>query len=596
MNASTQHPVPKALIAVFLSVLLIPLFGGGAARAQAQGPIRVEVDRPSLSTGETLLLTVTVDSLSILGAPRPVLPALEGFDIAGSSSSSQISITNGDIASRAVYVYRLQPYETGDLVIGPIEVTIDGQAYSTNPIAIHVTQGASSSGSPAQPAASPADLAGQDLFVEAEVDDPAPYVGQQVTYTFRFYQAAELFDQPQYQAPTFTGFWSEDQAGQHEARIQAAGRVYRVTELQTILFPSIVGPLTIEPARLVIPGGFFRAGQTLQTRPVELDVRPLPPGAPAGFQGAVGRFTLAASLDSAQGTAGEPLTWQVTLSGEGNLTAAPDPAWPDMPGWRDFESEAAIHTEVRDGRLVGSRTYERLLVPGAPGVYTVPALAYVYFDPQAGTYETIRTEPVPVRVAPGSGPAAPSLPSVAAPATIPGESAGQVPADIRHLKPVPASLAPAGRPVTQSALYWAAWAFPVLGLAGYAAWQRRQRYWEDNLGLARSAQARKKARQALAQARRQRAAAGQGAYAAAGQILNVYLADKLDRPVAGLTHRALADLLAGQGVSATLIERVEVIRISSELGRFAPGTDDPSHARSLLGEVGRLVDALEKVF
>jgi hypothetical protein len=166
----------------------------------------------------------------------------------------------------------------------------------------------------------------------------------------------------------------------------------------------------------------------------------------------------------------------------------------------------------------------------------------------------------------------------------------QVVNDIRHLKAVPEELEMASGPITASALYWAAWLFPVFGAAGYFVWQRRQRFWENNLGLARSSQARKKAKKALAQARRQKPPA----YEVAGQVLMAYLSDKLDRPVAGLTHQALAGLLAEQGVGTDLIERVEVLQVSSELGRYAPGADDPGHAVSLLDEVSILIDALEK--
>lgn len=582
---------------IILAVLVLPLVGTGAV--QAQSPIYVEVDRTTLSTDETLLLMVTLNSASILNAPRPALPPLQGLSIVGSSSSSQISIVNSDITSLVVYRYQLQPYEIGDLVIDSISVNIDGRTYSTDPIAIHVTQG---SGVPSstppnrqpgrQPAITTTELAGQDLFAEAEVDNPTPYVGQQVVYTFRFYQAVNLWDQPQYEGPTFTGFWSEHQSDQEEYQAQAAGRIYRVTEIRTILFPSVVGPATIEPARLTIPGGFFSKGKTLQTKPVELNVQPLPADAPAGFGGAVGQFTLAATVDVPQGKVNEPLTWKVTLSGRGNVSTAPDPVWPEMDGWRSFESQATINTEVREGQVVGSRVYERLLVPGAEGAFTIPPVEYVYFDPDTGQYQTIRTESRPVSIAAG----APGTPTYQ-PATDDlatedqKEAVEQLASDVRHLKPVPSRLAGGSQPMTRSALYWAAWAFPVLGAVGYFVWQRRQRYWENNLGLARRSQARKQARKALTQARKQ----NQDAYDAAGQILRVYLADKLDRPVAGLTHQALAELLAGQGVETGLIEQVEVILVSSELGRFAPGADDPGHAESLLQKVDALIGTLERV-
>jgi hypothetical protein len=347
-----------------------------------------------------------------------------------------------------------------------------------------------------------------------------------------------------------------------------------------------MGPLTVEPARLTIPGDLFGRDQALQTRPVELEVQPLPPGAPPGFNGAVGQYSLSSALDSSQGTVGEPLGWQVTLSGQGNLTAAPDPTWPEMAGWRDFENQATVQAEVRDGQMVGSRTYERLLVPTVEGESVIPALEYVYFDPATGQYQSSRTEPIPVSIAPGTTgmPASP-------PAGSQKEAPEQVVSDIRHLKQVPAQLGTADQSVTRSTVYWAAWILPLVGAIGYFTWQRRQRHWENNGHLVRSAEARKRAKTALARARKQ----GGNAYAAVGQILTTYLSDKLDRPLAGLTHQALAVSLAERGVDADLAERVEVVLVSSELGRFAPGADDPGYARSLLQEVGILIDALEKV-
>ncbi len=595
MRSSTKYMIP-----IILAIVVLPFLGSGAAQAQVlaqtQGPIHAEVDREALSTGESLLLTVSVNADLILSAPKPQLPDLPGFNLLSSSTSSQISIINGEITSQVVYHYQLQPYEAGDLVIGPVQVTISGQSYGTQPIAVHVTQG---SGAPApdpskgQPANASVDLTNQDLFVEAEVDEPMPYVGQQVAYTFRLYQAVELWDQPQYDSPDFTGFWREPESDQQEYQIQAAGRIYRVTELRTLLFPSVLGPVTIEPGRFTIPAGFFRSGQTLQTKPVDLDVQPLPPGAPAGFSGAVGQFTLAAAVDTAEGKVDEPLTWQVTLSGQGNLNTAPDPAWPELDGWRSFESQASVHTEVREGQLAGSRVYERLLVPSAAGDYTLPPLEYVYFDPVAGQYQTARTEPIPVSIAPGDAATTPApQPAAGNPPSADSKAALEpLTSDIRHLKPVPPRLGSDSKLVTASGLYWAAWAFPVLAVAGYFVWQRRQRYWENNLALARSSQASRKARKALSQARRQ----GKDAYAAAGHILTDYLSDKLGRPMTGLTHQALSELLAAQGVEASLVERVGELLVTGELGRFAPGADQPGYAESLLQEVDSLIAALEKV-
>jgi hypothetical protein len=614
MRANTKYLIP-----IILAGLLAALVG--ASHAQEQAPISAEVDRTSLSTGEMLTLRVTIRG-SMLDAPRPALPAFEGFDVVNSSTSSQTSIVNGDISSQMVYTYHLRPYQTGDLVIEPIQMTMDGQVFSTEPIVVQAVQGGQRAGAPTtapqmsagplseplagQAAALAAGLAGQELYVEAEVDNPTPYVGQQVVYTLRLYQAASSWHEPRYEPPSFTGFWAEEDTEQPEYQVQAAGRIYRVTEVRTILFPSVVGPVTIEPARLTTSGGLFRPGKRLHTQPVTVEVQPLPPDAPVGFDGAVGHFTLTGSVDPTGAEVGfprpevnEPVTWRVTLSGRGNFNAAPDPFWSEIPGWRAFESKASVHTQVQDGQMVGIREYERLLVPGEAGEFTIPPLSYVYFDPGAGAYRTTTTEPISVSVVPS--PAGPQTTGSAAMATGSetqterlGAADMEPSVTARPLKPVPARLALAPEPVSRSGLYWVAWGFPLAGAAGYLLWQRRQRYLEDNLGLARSARARKRAKEALAQARRQQGDAGQDAYVAAQEILTTYLADKLSRPVTGLTRKDLTGLLAERGLDPNLVDRVSAVLISSELSRFAPGADSPAHAASLLKEVEILVGALER--
>jgi hypothetical protein len=378
---------------------------------------------------------------------------------------------------------------------------------------------------------------------------------------------------------------------QSQYQTQAAGNFYDVIEIRTTLFPSVMGWQTIEPARLVIPGGFFSRGGTVQTDPVAVDVKPLPAGAPANFSGAVGQFTLDATIDTNQTRVNEPITWQVTLSGWGNLNSIADPVWPEMTDWRSFESQATTNTQFQDGRLRGSKVYERLLVPEAEGEFVIPALEYTYFDPTSGAYETINTPASTVSVAPGDdiGVAQPAPP--AALPDVEQKTVAQFASDIRHLKPVPAALHVGGNSIASSPLYWLAWIVPMVGLVGNFVWQRRQDFRQNNAGAVRSSQAYKKAKKTLSRIQREKSI---DIYSAVGQVLTNYLSDKLDYPVAGLTHQALADRLAQTGLDQKLIERVNTCWTDAELGRFSPDADDPAHAQNLLKEVEKLIKNLER--
>ena len=72
----------------------------------------------------------------------------------------------------------------------------------------------------------------------------------------------------------------------------------------------------------------------------------------------------------------------------------------DLPA--DFEvfppevSETITPTE--DG-LTGSKTFEWVLIPRAPGSRELPTVAFGYFDEASGSYRTASTEAIPITVA-----------------------------------------------------------------------------------------------------------------------------------------------------------------------------------------------------
>ena len=619
----------RLIVVTLLSLVLIGLFALPAL-AQAQTPVTAEVDRNRLSTDQALILTVSVDS-SAGQASQPALPALDGFQVVGTSSGTQISIVNGNMTRSANYNYTLRPTRAGQLVINPITVNIDGQAYSTQPIMVEVIQGTGqlqqapnpglpsmqgfpnlqnlfqslpgSRGSlpnsggfadpaqPVDPADLPTELTGQPFFIEAEVDNLSPYQGEQVLYTFRFYQAESMYDQPEYQAPSFSGFWSEEQSEQQISyTIEAAGRPYRVTELQAVLFPTGVGEATIEPAQLTIPGDFFSNGVVLQTQPINLNVRPLPDNAPANFQGAVGQFNIQAQADTAETEVNETVTLNVALSGQGNMNALADPVWTEGEDWRAFDSKATVDTQFADGVLSGVRRFERLLVPTQAGDLLLPAIEFSYFNPQTETYETVSSEPIIIHVmgdvAAGIVPPAGSAGS-SVEATVPAAAIPNVP-ELRPNKPA-AELNSSSAPLTENGAYWLLWLIPILLFVGYWGWQRYQQQRLETADSRLSAGAAKRANQALKAAGASTGSDG----GAAGVILVTYLEEKMNQRVAGLSQTQLTARLEQHGVDAELNGRVQDCLMQAEMGRYAPagvnnGNDD------LLNETSQVIKELDK--
>ena len=203
---------------------------------------------------------------------------------------------------------------------------------------------------------------------------------------------------------------------------------------------------------------------------------PLPPDPPIGFGGAVGRFDISAQPEiRSEGEAGA-VHLKVTIEGEGNLGALPDPNWPDFANWRVIESPEVSESRVVDGKLVGSRTYTLTLLPTNSGDLAIPRISYDYFDPHAESYIQTVTAPVTVSIAGGG------LPQIAADSNAESVAAAGVSEDARPIKAAPASLRREGFRLTGSATYWAAWAVPLVAILAALAWRHRQ----STLGSARA--------------------------------------------------------------------------------------------------------------
>lgn len=572
-------------------------------------PIVAGVDRMSLTTDETLELTIIVTVEGQTSVPRPQVPDLDGFYVVGNSTSQQLSVVNGVASNNVIFRYNLQPYETGTLTIPPTTLMMDGQTYTTDAINIEVTQG---TGQPPVPGGSnrpdtfdaPSELNDKELFVEALVDNETPFVGEQIQYIFRYYEAADalrmpsLFaSQPDYTPPAMSGFWAEGDTDVVSYRVAVNNRIYTVTELTSILFPTDAGETVIDPAEIMIPGFGFQGDIRLATAPVTVDVQPLPAGAPESFAGAVGNFDITAALDRNQTTVGEPITLQVVLSGAGNIGVAGEPRWPEMENWRAFDTDSTLATRIEDGTVVGTRTFETLLLPAGGGEYTVPPIEYSFFDPVAGSYQTAATEPLTVRVAPGIvDPADVAVQPQAAvePAAAEAGSPAAEAVAMGLLKPVPETLDRAGDPVVAQPWYWALWVMPLTVLAGGFTWQRRRAYLAENAGAVRASRALKEARRGLNGLRRgapDESALFAGAYA----ILTEYLAAKIQRPVIGLTRPALTDLLNEQGADAALIERTCRALDAADDERYSPGGMRFASAGELLTEVESVIADLDTV-
>lgn len=601
-----------ALILTFgLLLWLSPL-----ARAQ-DSPITAWVNSNSVSSDELVVLTVKVVDDSAQ-QPRPLLPRLDGLAVVDLDIATDVDLVNSQIRTEVIYTYRLQPRRTGLLTIPPVTVKIDDQTFKTAPISIKVTQGAAPAPSPGNtvnPAdvAPPPDLAGDDFFIEALVDLPNPYLGQQLIYTFRFYQALQVYRQPQFDSPLLPEF---EQMGLpvQEYNLDAAGRTYLVSEIRTALFPKSTGKITIGPARLMLPGNIYEEPLDLYTEPIEIEVKPLPENPPPGFNGAIGQYEVEAWFKPAEAVVNQPATLYVAVSGTGNVRDLPDLIWPELPGWQAYNSLTSLTTAMEGNAMTGARVYERVMVPSAIGDFEIPPISLVYFDPVAAEYRTISTASLAAKVVPA--PAAPveSTPVAGLPTAVPidqpaaeetAAAAGVGVSAWLELWELGRSALASAATVLVIGVCGIIPAVVALGLGGNWLWQRRQVFFA---ALSAPPESKPKPAPAPLPPEESLEKPGQSIhpalvaamkhsndnYKAVSRALTAYLSDILKTPVNGLTRSELNSRLRAGGVDETLVRRIEACFYQSELGRFGPATDDVGW--SLMVEADDILFNLERVF
>ena len=464
----------RALLAALLAACAL---AGAAREAAAAVGIEARLSRSQLSVGESTTLDIVVRGASGgIGEPEFEVPA--GVEILGSSRQQSFSWVNGRTTSETVFRYDLGPQVTGTLSIGPFAVAVGGRTYRAAAATLEVTAAATRIGGGGR---GPAEL-------RVEVEPRRPYVGQPVLLRVRLIQRASLAEDPRYAPPSTQGFWSEEASRPESYYADESGRRVLVTETRTRLYPIAVGRTTIGEATasvaLATQGGVtdplrWLRGQvprrelTLKSEPVEVEVRALPDGAPAGFNGAVGGFTATWSADRAETRADVPITLHLDLRGVGNLPLLQAP--PLAADAFEIFSNTVDDSMPAPGRLsAGRRRFMWTALPRQAGRLRLAPPAFAWFDPERGKYVTLRREPVVIEVKP-------ALPGAAI-----AEAGLPVELGLRTLDPF-----------RRPALPWA-WALGGLALgAAMLMWHRarrpdpdameraRQREWLRVVGLAR---------------------------------------------------------------------------------------------------------------
>ena len=537
-------------------------------------------------------------------------PSFKGLSVLSgpmTSQSTSMSIINGKTSRSSTFgfTYILQADVEGTFNIGGASCTVDGKKITCPGFTITVEKGTQQA-QPQQPnayggnsrqqqayaqPASSSNIDSKQLFARASISKSNPYQGEQVILTYKIYTQVSLSQYQIDKLPGNKGFWSEDLSKDGSVKQYSEtvnGRNYQVAEIRRgALFGQESGKLTIEPLDLdvlaivqrqrrstgsiwdLFDDPFFNPTQAvekhLSTNSLTVNVRPLPGGAPDGFNGAVGKFSAKSGVDTREVRANEAITYRLTISGSGNLMLIDAPKLNFPKVFEVYDPQIDDKISRTNSGISGSRTFEWVLIPRSQGDYEIPAFDFAYFDPSTGKYATSHVDAISVHINKGDPNAMKNVTSNKSNVKLLNSDINYIQTGATHFETLN----------QKHGVEWWFWTFLVLILGGAIVaillGRRYQAQQQDIAGL-RLRRATKEARKRLKKA---------AAHLYTGDDNSFYeeiykaiwgcLADKYNIELSRLSSDTVHDCLVEKSVPEEQQQRIMKTLQDVDFARFAPG-------------------------
>ena len=512
--------------------------------------------------------------------------------------STSVQMINGKTTKsvQTTYSYVLRPVKTGKFTIARAVAKVKGKEIYSEPTSIEVvasgasksSQSASAQSSQsAQPRQSSSGIVqDDDIFLTVSLSRTSVVVGEPVTATIKLYQRVNVAGFESAVFPTFNGFWSQELEAPTNiefTRETYDGQIYNSALLRKfILIPQQQGQVRIDPAELVclvnvrvssggasIFDGFFDDYRTVRkkvvSKPVTVNVAPLPSGAPASFGGGVGHFDISARLSKDTLKTHEAASLIVTVSGRGNVSLLEEPKVSFPPDMEVYDTK--VSDKIDRGGLSGSKQYEYPFIPRSYGDFVIEPIKYSYYDVERKQYVTLETPPVPVIVEKGNETDAVT---VVAGGNVP-KDVKSLGSDIRFINTKDPGLSPKGVYFVGSALFWIILALLISAAA--VCWALLRRFAARKADVA-GTRNRKATKMALKRLQLASTFLKQNLYTAFYEELHKallgFISDKLNIPVAELSRDRITEALSEGNVTEKNVSAFIALLDACEFARYAP--------------------------
>ncbi len=595
------------------------LLGCSAACFAKDVSFEAELERGKVSLGSSVRLSLVFNNEQNM--PAPELPAVDGLQSRYLGPSTMMSIVNGKVSGSVTHNYLLLPTKTGTFKLGPFKFEHNGDQYTSNQVSLEVLQGqvqqqaAAAQQPEAQQAAEINDLKDR-VFVTAKAGKSICYLNESVPLTIKLYVNKLGIKDIQYPEFNHEGFSVSAFGKPNQYQETVNGAVFDVIEFDTSVFGLKAGQFNLGPAtikcNMVVrkqskrksPFGFDSAFDSnifddffgrYETYPLELksgdiafNVEPLPEeNKPAGFSGALGNFDLKVNVSPLEVKMGDPVTLDMTISGEGNFNTVEAPKLATEKLFKVYEAQVK--------QEAGEKKFEQIIMPMSVDVKEIPALSFCFFDTRSGEYKTITRGPFPIKVDKPDKEEEVKIvegKQVVSPVSPAEEKLGR---DIIYIKDNFGPMKRGNEYLYKNKIFLFSQAIPLLLYLGiYFVYARRKRLKTD-VKYARGLLAPKKAGAGIRQAKKYLdKAETQKFYDTIFTTIQEYIGDKFHLPSKGITISVIDENLRNNGVPEDVLVKLREIFRECDMVRYASSQLTPENMRSSLKKLEEVIDYLQR--
>jgi hypothetical protein len=581
--------------------------------------ISVQAEYPSVvEAGQQFSVTWTINS----GGGEFTAPSFAGFyKLMGPQTnySSSTQIINGKMTHETTYsyVYYLQAIQEGKYVIAPAVYTFRNKAYQSDSIFIEVIGSNTARQNTGQGAANAQEnngnieSGGGDIFINMSLNRKEIYIGEPIVATLKIYTKVDLSGINEIKYPAFTNFLKADLETPPLTSLKqenVSGTIYGTGVIQQfLLYPQVTGEITIDPVQITVLvqqrsgrsdpffGDFFSNYNTIPkavaSKPVTINVKPLPGNKPEDFSGIVGKLDIKAGINKDSVDVNDAVNFRITISGNGNLKLAEAPALKLSPDIEIYDPKTTDNLKNSVNGTSGQKTFEYLLIPRHYGDFTVPSVSYSFFNTATGKYERLTTREFHFHARKGMEQAS----DITVYGGISKEDVKYMGQDIRFIKTNSGKLARSGNLIASKHSFYAGFAAALLAFLIVLFVRREHVKRNSDLSAVRNRKAGKIAGKRLREASLCIKHGETDRFHE--EILKAlwgYLSDKLNIPVADLNRNNAIESLQEKGIDQELINNLTRLLDECEYARYSPAAAN-KEVSSIYEDASKFIRSVENL-